>query len=120
MNALLEIFLLLAIILVVGLVSSFTNNKREQFQLVKQLVLPAAFIATFILLTLVPDIFPWIQWSGTSGTWFDVVILARSFLLLILPSILMVVTSFYLGTLIASIMLSFTNRKSIEESEAED
>lgn len=124
-----EVLIVVGIIFLVGLISSFTNNKKEQFQLLKGLVLPAGLIVSFFLLNDLEDIFPStgtvfdVLIKGTSistGTMFDLVIFAISFLISVLISVLMLVASFFLGMWIASLILFFAKRRGGEKPDSEE
>ena len=95
-----NLFLCSSIFFVVGLIAGFTNNKREQFQLLFRLILPAALISVLILTAVPPS---------TKG----------QFVFLVGYPLIQVVL-FFLGTVISYIFLYFTKRKSGEKPEVEE
>ena len=94
-----NVLLFISIFFVVGLIAGFTNNKREQFQLLFRLILPAALISVIPLLNSI---------SAIGGVEF------------LVGYFLITVVLFGLGTVISSIILNFTKRKSGEKPEAEE
>ena len=94
-----SILFYLPIFFVVGIIAGFTNNKREQFQLLFRLVLPASLII----------VIPLLGFIGTKG---DIWYLVGYFL--ISPAL------YFLGTVISSKILFFTKSKRGEKPETGD